>query len=407
MKGGPEMLHPKITVSHSRLVVLVMLLLAIFVSCGTPSLRSTETVSPTYSTTSPPGSNTVEATWIPTLSSPATTTTIAGSLPTSPVITQMPSTVSPKPEFSVLAEWNIEEINEVAWSPDSTKFAVAFGEGVIYGIRLYDANSLQEIWSVDTGMAYGIAFSPNGQKLATSPTFTSVQLRDVSTGKTDGNIFDDEYNCMGDFHILFSPNGHTIITTRSDGGRGYPYQTLVYFWDADKSQCIGKFTEEEGWLGDIALSPDGQLLALALSYVSADEGNQVRVWDINTRQKICEFPGRWAEFSPVDNLLATANLASSEIELWDAEECFIVQSLDEDISPISLAFSPDGQLLASGRQSVQIWDINSGELVRELTGLPNDVQKLAFSPDGRYLLSVTKGVTVDQGDVITLWEIIP
>ena len=70
---------------------------------------------------------------------------------------------------------------------------------------------------------------------------------------------------------------------------------------------------------------------------------------------------------------------------------------------LSLAFSPDGTLLASGSRdnTVGLWDARTGHLVRTLKGHSNDVNSVAFSPDSTLLASGSDDRTVRLWDART------
>jgi hypothetical protein len=72
-----------------------------------------------------------------------------------------------------------------------------------------------------------------------------------------------------------------------------------------------------------------------------------------------------------------------------------------DCRPESLAFSPDGKLLATGNhdRSIRFWDVATGRAVRRIKGHEDWVVSVAFSPDGRTLASGGKDSTV------CLWEV--
>ncbi|MDR0314316.1 MAG: hypothetical protein LBI14_12070 [Treponema sp.] len=70
-------------------------------------------------------------------------------------------------------------------------------------------------------------------------------------------------------------------------------------------------------------------------------------------------------------------------------------------SQISVAFSPDGRIIASlnGSGIIKLWDVETGRELRTLTGFLDGVSLCRYSPDGRSI------VTVAQDGAIKLWDV--
>jgi uncharacterized protein YjiK len=106
-------------------------------------------------------------------------------------------------------------------------------------------------------------------------------------------------------------------------------------------------------------------------------------------------------FSPDGRTLASGS-ADNTIKLWDMASGRVLRTLTGHANQVwSVAFSPDGRTLASGSSdtTIKLWESASGELLRTLSGHTNWVYSVAFSPDGRTLASGSRDTT------IKLWKV--
>jgi WD40 repeat protein len=72
---------------------------------------------------------------------------------------------------------------------------------------------------------------------------------------------------------------------------------------------------------------------------------------------------------------------------------------------LSVAFSPDGKVLASaavGESDVRLWEAATGKRLSPTAAPGGAVRRLAFSPDGRRLAAVAGGL---RDEAISLWDV--
>jgi WD40 repeat protein len=244
----------------------------------------------------------------------------------------------------------------------------------------------------------GVAFSPNGQVLASSCWDSQVRLWDPITGKLLRALPDQPVKSSREVRrafegVAFSPNGQFLAVARWDG--------MVFVWDlaANHQRVLkGHAGGRATW---VVFSPDNRHLA------SASLDKTVIIWDLKCEDKMV-LTGHSdgvsnLAYSPDGERLATAS-ADRTVRVWDVRTGQTVLTLtDHGSGVLAVAFSRDGGYLASGGRdrTVRLWDAVTGVLLTEMTGHTSDITAVAFSPDGRRLASGSKDGTVRLWDPAT------
>ena len=289
---------------------------------------------------------------------------------------------------------------DIAWSPDGGWLAVPGSSG----ISLHDARSGRLETHHDAGLARSVAFSPDSGILAAG-IGREIRLWEVDTGQPRAG-WDAQAFVRS---VAFSPDGQTLASGGADHA--------IRLWEVETGRLEATLDGHAGEVESVAFSPDGRTLA------SGGGDYPVRLWDLETRGPTAVLQGHsgWIEsvaFSPDGRTVASGSWDGT-VRLWDGETGqpgAVLEGRGRYGSAgwaWSVAFLDGGTVVSAHDDGIRLWDVETGRLESTLTleGHRSWVHSVAVSPDGRTLASGSRsgGEGRSEGRFYTVlqWDLRP
>ena len=223
---------------------------------------------------------------------------------------------------------------------------------------------------------YTVAFSPNGQLLASGGDDNAVILWDIADGSERESFIEHGKSVMS---IAFSPDGQLLASASLDG--------YVRLWHVSSERSRISL-RHNGWVESVAFSPDGKTLASG----GGDQDGAITLWDVSQKYDIANFSGHDAlvesvAFSPDGEMFASSS-RDNTIKLWDVAGHYLRRTVAGHSSVVhAVTFSPDGEALASSSRdkTIKLWKVSSGENFATFeirNSLYAYAEAIAFSPNG-------------------------
>jgi dipeptidyl aminopeptidase/acylaminoacyl peptidase len=274
-------------------------------------------------------------------------------------------------------------VTALAFSPDGTQLATS---------GYHEIN----LWNKESGVlgrrlrgvaerVYDVAYSADGRWLATASGDpgqfgrATLWIAEPDGGGKPARELVESNDCI--FAVAISPDGKRVACAGADRS--------IRVYSTETQALICTIEDHADWILDLAFSPDGKLLA------SASRDKTSKVFDVEKKESLVTFPGHGEAVTSVawlpDGKTIVTGGADNQLRWWkpeeDAKQTRNTGGFGGTIFQLKL--SPDGKTLVAccADKSVRLVDAEKGNITKNMQGHTDWVYTVAFSPDGQSIAS--------------------
>lgn len=343
-------------------------------------------------------------------------------------------------------------VEDIAWSPEGQTLAATIrttpGERRIHLLSV-DGDAMPFEIPHQTGDNLAPAWSPDGKRLAFASSRSDIPRRStpLATGGARLTLVRSHDKGGTVYSVGLTPDGRKAFIGGDMSNRG------VVVWDTASGDELRRIQMPGVF---VAVSPDGRHAAAApfiggnVKFVDLEDGATIRDFGHGAMVTCLDFSGdgsrivtagadkavcafdvasgdqltriehaddlKRVAFSP-DGIRIAVTCADRKLHLWNAETGEKVREMEHPACPWGVAFSPDGTQVMTGTGGVltgkpsdlmiqpeedntlRIWDVESGKLIREMRGHTHTISSIAYAPNGR------RAVTASFDRSVRLWDL--
>lgn len=258
----------------------------------------------------------------------------------------------------------------ISWSSTSNQLALSNG----FNISIWDIDNRQLLRQTPLieDVLNAVEWNPT-QNIILGSTGQQGYLWSADSGELLNT-----YDFASDW-IRWHPDGQRF-TANPDFSEG-----LINVYNLDSGGSLIEFNHW-GLSSNLTWTPDGQHLIS----VGTHTNHYIQVWDIETQELANLFRGEDAVVNPTGTTIAIT------YQGWVYVQDFMTGEVINRFPRGVAAWYPSGEFLAvaHGDAVISLWDVESGELLQELTGHQKGIHSMEWSFDGKYLASVGYDFTI-------------
>ena len=283
----------------------------------------------------------------------------------------------------ILHKWKAhnKRVKSVIFSPDGKKLI----SNTTKAIKVWDPKTrklLKTVKPKTKNLIFSLALSPDCKTIAIGMSSGTIEILDFASGNLLRTLKGPAYERDFFKSLAFSPNGETLVAGEREGGE-------IAIWNVTNGNLIRKirWINEYQPIYSLAFSPDGKTFASASAYDTPNGPGIIDIWDLSGKRQcstILDYDFRHffsIAFSPCGKSLLSggASLKNEKFSVceWDPKTNNLIRRLKGQKKVVySVAFSPDGKLIACGsigssprkniEKRIKIWDHETGKLLNEI-----------------------------------------
>lgn len=229
---------------------------------------------------------------------------------------------------------------------------------------------MQRVWMARVpDHIIGLAWSPCSRQVAAATVSGSIEIFDAAKGQRLANLAGHRFGTMC---VAWKPTGELLASSGQDG--------KIRIWDTTLWQERAALDGGAAWVESLAFHADGSLLASAA-------GKKVRIWD-NHGSLVREWSDHASTISALSWRGSQLSVACyGGVRLYDVASGELRIEFPWKGSPLAVAWSPNGAMLAHGNQdaTVHFWNINKPLDPLQMSGYATKIQALSWDCTSRYL----------------------
>lgn len=298
-------------------------------------------------------------------------------------------------------------LDALALSPDGMMFATGGWDG---SAKVWDRITGKLLHTLKHRGVYvhSVTFSPDGRQLATASDDPSgpVQIWSIAEGKALKMLTGHEDAALS---VAYSKDGKRLLSAS--------YDKTARLWNVADGKEEKAFRGHTWWVWQAAFSPDEERV------ITVSQDGTAIVWNVDGNERTPPFTGHrgpvyCAAFAADGKSIATGGF-DHRVLVWKPEElqAYNFRNLEkgENVTPPakfrvwdghatavrSVTMIDHGKLLLSAGEdnTVRMWEMATGALIKTFRGHDSAVRAAIASPDGRTLLSASHDATVREWSI--------